>query len=177
MKTSTDGETTESEVPDVAMEMLKAEEGRTIHWQAGLREAGALTILRWGDRSNVQGVEAAHNPGVCMRAAGWEVSEKEQSYTTDICDRSVEIGSWEVSRPGLKMRAYSCIIRRFREPAGYGTERTFWNSDRLKAVVAGRRDAPRLVLLVYLPLTGSPAESGEDLQAILKATLCGQEPS
>ncbi len=160
-----------TEVPEVSMEILKAETGETIQWSGGLARGGAVTVIGWGDRSNVQGLENSHNPSVCMSGAGWNVSDQLKSYTEQIDGRSVEIGLWDVSRPGLKMSAYSCIVRRFQEPATYTAERTFWNSDRLKAVLAGRRDAPRLMLLVYLPQSDNRAEKNEDFEKILEAAL------
>lgn len=86
----------ETDVPDVAMEMLKASGGKTINWRGGEIPGGAVTILRWGDDSNVQGVEGPHNPGVCMKAAGWEVSERLETSSRMVCGFSVEIGRWEV---------------------------------------------------------------------------------
>ena len=131
-------------------------------------QGGAVTVIGWGDRSNVQGLENTHNPSVCMAGAGWNVSDQLKSTTQEINGRSVDIGLWDVSRPGLKMSAYSCIVRRFQEPATYTAERTFWNSDRLKAVLAGRRDAPRLMLLVYLPQSDNRAEKNDDFEKILR---------
>jgi hypothetical protein len=82
------------------------------------------------------------------------------------------LSPWQVSRQNLKMLAYSAVFRRF---SGAPTiERSSSRNDiRWGSVLSGRRDAPVLVMLVYIAATPEEqAAARGKLDEIMKATFC-----
>jgi hypothetical protein len=161
----------EQEIGAAAMEILKCSFGKMVIW-AGENGPMAATVLKWSDQSTVGGVENLHNPGACLQAAGWAIGAKTEFGTEDYCGAEAEVIGWDVSRPGLKMRAFSAIFRRFpmQRRSAFGS---FWNNDRLESVLAGRRDAPLLIVLGYVPITTSADDAHVRFQQVLHAALCG----
>jgi hypothetical protein len=106
-----------------------------------------------------------------LKSAGWIVGDQTDFGTEDFCGTKAEVMGWDVSRPGLKMRAFSAIFRRFpqqkRSPVG-----SFWNNDRLESVLAGRRDAPLLIVLGYVPITTSADDAHSRFREVVHAMLC-----
>lgn len=159
----------EQEIGAAAMEMLKCSFGKMVIWPS---EQGpmAATVLRWSDRSVVGGVESMHNPGNCLKAAGWAVAERRDLGFENFRGAGAEVTGWAVSRPGLKMWAFSAVFRRFTEtPKSDGA--TFWNSKRLESVLEGRRDAPQLIVLGYVPASTSVEDAHARFSEILRAAL------
>jgi len=160
----------EQEIGPAAMEILKCSFGKMVIWPS---EDGpmAATVLKWSDQSTVGGVENLHNPGACLQAAGWAIGDRTEFGTENFCGAKAEVIGWDVSRSGLKMRAFSAIFRRFpmQKRSAVGT---FWNNDRLESVLAGRRDAPQLIVLGYVPVTAAADDAHARFGAILRAALC-----
>jgi len=161
----------EQSIPSAAMEMLNCGYGRTLSW-SNMGSVSAVTILRWLDRSSSGGVESSHNPGTCLKAAGWTVGKSTLLGIEDYCGVTAEVTEWEVERPGIKMLAYSAVFRRF---AGAPSIKRILsrNDERWGAVFAGRRDAPVLVVLAYL--SADPSDSlapRERFRQIMKAGFC-----
>lgn len=132
-----------------AMEMLKCRFGESIYWMAD-GEPAAATILKWDDFSVYNGVEGMHNPGICLGSAGWIIHGSKQLGLQRFGGADAEVSEWEVSRPSLEMRAFSAVFRRFAS-TGVVAQNRFFFGQRLDAVLAGRRDAPIYIILVYLP--------------------------
>jgi hypothetical protein len=162
----------EQEIGPAAMEMLKCSFGKMVIWP-GENGPLAATVLKWNERSVVSGVESMHNPGNCLRAAGWQVGVRTDVGVEDYCGVSGDITCWEVSRPGIRMRAFLAVFRRFAEDKKPKVN-SFWNSNRLEPVITGRRDAPRLIILGYVPAEASISEAHATFQSILHAALCGK---
>jgi len=165
-------------IGDVAAEMLKCDFGETLTWSMGAN-FGALTIIKWNDASVVSGVEGMHNPGNCLAAAGWKIGEKHMLGLQEFCDSESEVTEWDVERPGLRMRAFSCVFRKFRESVSNDRSNRYWNSRRMEPVLDGRRDAPRIIVLVYLPIDFTSTEGSQysEFTALMNATFCGEEKS
>ena len=159
----------EKEIGDAAMEMLKCSYGRTLLWTG---EAGpqAVTTLKWSDRSVVSGVESMHNPGNCLKAAGWTIGKRTDYGVEKFGSVTAEVTQWEVSRGDLQMLAYSAVFRRFADRPAATTQK-IWASTRLQPVLDGRRDAPVFILLAYLPLgpTGTESEVHARFQSLMRA--------
>lgn len=160
----------EQEIGPAAMEILKCSFGKMVIWP-GEDGPMAATVLKWSEDSIVGGVENLHNPGACLSAAGWAVGAQTNFGTEDFCGAKAEVIGWDVSRPGLKMRAFSAIFRRFpmQKRSAFGA---FWNNDRLESVLAGRRDAPLLIVLGYVPVSTSADDAHGRFQRVLHAALC-----
>lgn len=167
----------EQEIGDAAMEMLKCSFGRTLIWRGPDGAPMAVTAIRWSDRSIVGGVESMHNPGVCLRAAGWEIGEKTEFGVEDYCGANAEVTQWEVSQGGQRMMAYSAVFRRFAGEIAKDQTK-FWNSKRFDSVLTGRRDAPVMILLAYLPVSdfGDSSTGHDRFGQIMKDVFCPAAP-
>jgi hypothetical protein len=166
----TSADSKEQDIGAAAMEMLKCSYGKTLMW-ADAPSFAAMTVLKWDERSVVGGVDSMHNPGNCLAAAGWIVGKRTDLGVQDYCGTSCSVIEWEVSRGELKMRAFSAVFRRFAgEDAPVATGG--WNSTRLKSVFTGRRDAPLLILLAYLPEGPNPAEVPVRFREIMRSLFC-----
>ncbi len=169
---ATGGQSKEQGIGDAAMEMLKCSYGRTLIWMESANDPVGVTTIRWNDRSIVGGLESMHNPGNCLRAAGWTIGKKTEFGTEDFCGANCEVTQWEVSQGGHQMLAYSAVFRRF-TGAAPKPEKSFWNNKRLQPVFSGRRDAPVLILLGYLPVESGSIDSGHvRFQQIMHAVFC-----
>jgi hypothetical protein len=159
------------DVGDAAREILKCSFGKTLSWATGSNVA-AVSVIRWDDRSSAGGVESSHNPGMCLGAAGWTIGTRTQLGFEEYCGSGAEVTEWEVSRPNIQMLAYSAVFRRF---SGAPTieRRTSRNDIRWGSVFAGRRDAPVLVMLVYI--SGEKTAARAKLDRIMRAALCTPE--
>lgn len=153
-----------------AMEMLKCRFGESIYW---LNETGpaAVTILKWDDNSIVGGVEGMHNPGVCLSSAGWTIKGERSLGLLDFSGATAEVKEWNVSRGTLDMRAFSAVFRRFATTGVEKTDRI--HSERLDAVLAGRRDAPVYVVLAYLPASVSDAQVNKLFRELMDSIFAG----
>ena len=164
---------TGKDVDEMAMDTLKASFGHTLSWRE-IEGPAAVTVLGWNLRNAVGGAETMHNPGKCLRAAGWQVGAHTDFGTEVICGTSCDVAQWEVSREDFRMLAFSAVIRRFAdEPHKFKT--SFRYENRMRSVVDGRRDAPVFIVLGYLPLASEadvPAVRAR-FQKILRAILCG----
>lgn len=157
------------DIGTAAFEMLRCKFGETLYWNEGGAPA-ALTILKWDDSSVIGGVEGMHNPGNCLAAAGWQVGASEALGLRAYCGTTADVTVWEVRRGDLEMRAFSAVIRRFSVPA---LERSnFRNSERLDAVLAGRRDAPVYIILAYLPASVDPTVVQSLFDQLMRAGFC-----
>lgn len=170
--TASGAQVSERDIGSAAMEMLKCSYGRMAIW-SGPEGSMAATILRWDGSSMVSGVESMHNPSKCLGAAGWEIGARTDFGIEDYCGVSGDVTGWDVSRPGVKMRAFIAVFRRFAEDKKPKAN-SFWNSNRLEPVLTGRRDAPRLIVLGYVPAEASVDEAHATFQSILHAALCGK---
>jgi hypothetical protein len=165
----------EREIGDTAMEMLKCSFGKTLLWSSYGSGMSAVTILKWDERSVVGGVDAMHNPGTCLRAAGWTVGARSSLGVQNYCGVTAEVTRWEVSQQNTQMQAYSAIFRRYVETTKDEAGPKLWNSTRLKSVISGRRDAPLMILLAYLPVDIDSAASDAKFQQIMKAIFCNPD--
>jgi hypothetical protein len=113
-----------------------------------------------------------HNPGNCLGAAGWKVGARTVLGVREYCGVTCEVTRWNVSQGGVKMQAYSTVFRRYSEAVAEQASPRFWNDTRLKSVFTGRRDAPVLILLVYLPIGRDDAEADTRFDEIMRAVFC-----
>jgi hypothetical protein len=160
----------EQDIGSAATDILKCSYGKTLTW-VNDQGVAAVTVLRWGDRSTAGGVESSHNPGGCLAAAGWTVGAQTDLGFEDYYGTTAYVTEWQVRRPDIEMLAYSAVFRRF-AGAPIIERKTSRNDLRLGAVWSGRRDAPVLVILVYLP--GDPSEVAakrEQFKEIMQAAL------
>jgi hypothetical protein len=162
----------EQEIGSAAMDLLKCSFGRMVIWSSADGPMAA-TVLKWSDESVVSGVESMHNPGNCLKAAGWAIGEQRAFGVEDYCGATCEITGWDVSRPELKMRAFIAVFRRFADDPKPNSS-SFWNNRRLLPVLEGRRDAPVLIMLGYLPAAASMDAAHARFGSILHAALCPQ---
>jgi hypothetical protein len=171
--TASGAQVTERDIGSAATEMLKCSYGRMAIWN-GPAGSMAATILRWEGSSAVSGVESMHNPSKCLAAAGWQIGARTDFGIEDYCGVSGNVTGWDVSRPGVQMRAFIAVFRRFAEDKKPKAN-SFWNSNRLEPVITGRRDAPRLIILGYVPAEASMDEAHATVQSLLRAALCGKQ--
>jgi hypothetical protein len=164
----------DQDIGSTAMEMLKCAYGKTLIW-GGTAGSAAATVLKWSEDSVVGGVETLHNPGICLSAAGWKIGKETALGMEKFGGTYCRVTEWEVSRNGTEMRAFSAVVRRFAESkeADAGKYR---NSERLESVLQGRRDAPVLILLVYVPVGSSEADTKAQFREVMEAALGGSEP-
>jgi hypothetical protein len=152
------GYSAEQEVDETTMGILKASFGRTVTWQQNGMPAAA-TILEWKGRNAVGGAETMHNPGKCLRAAGWKVESSSPFDLEEYGGTSCDVAQWKVSRGDFRIAAFSAVLRRYTgEPHKFETH--FKYDNRLRSVIDGRRDAPAFIILAYLPL---PADGDTNL--------------
>jgi hypothetical protein len=165
-------ESNEREIGDTAMEMLKCSFGKTLLWSSYGGGMSAVTVLKWDERSVVGGVDAMHNPGTCLRAAGWAVGARTSLGVQNYCGVTAEVTRWEVSQQNTQMQAYSVVFRRYVETKSDEGGPKLWSNTRLKSVISGRRDAPVMILLAYLPVDIDAAASDAKFHQIMKALFC-----
>jgi hypothetical protein len=161
------------EVAQVAMEMLKCSFGETVSWTNGYSFAAA-SVLKWIDRSTVSGTEAMHNPGVCLRGAGWNILGSRDLGVMKFDNATAEVTEWDVEQGDIRMKAFISVFRRFaNEDKDNRDRRRYWNAARLDPVVDDRRDAPLMTMLVYLPMTfgETPGRTCERFNSIMQAAL------
>ncbi|MGH8048509.1 MAG: hypothetical protein ACREKL_14810 [Chthoniobacterales bacterium] len=161
----------EEDVGETPREILNCSYAKTLSWVVAGR-ISAVTVIRWDDRSSAGGVESSHNPGNCLQSAGWTIGTRTNLGFDDYCGVTAEVTEWEVQRPGIQMTAYSAVFRRF---AGAPTivRKTSRADLRWGAVWSGRRDAPMLVVLVYL--VGDPSDQArvrEQFKTIMRTAFC-----
>jgi hypothetical protein len=160
-------------VGDSAIEMLKCSFGETVSWETP-GSFSAASVLKWDDRSAVGGTEVMHNPGNCLRSAGWTILDKATLGSKTFHGATAEVTSWDVEQSGMQMKAFIAVFRRFGDlDRSERDARRYWNASRLDSVIEGRRDAPLMILLVYLPLgfADSPSVAKERFESIMNAAL------
>ncbi len=165
----------EREIGDAAMEMLKTSYGRTLFWSTFAGSVSAVTVLKWDERSVVGGVDAMHNPGNCLGAAGWSVGSVTPLGVQSYCGVTAEVTKWAVSQQGIDMQAYSAVFRRYADTEMPAVLPNFWNNTRLRSVLSGRRDAPVMILLAYLPVDIDAAAGDASFRRIMRAVFCPPE--
>lgn len=160
-------------VGTAAMEMLKCNFGETVSWNSGLTFSAA-SVLKWDERSAVAGTEAVHNPGICLRGAGWTILGTSDLGVMQFDGTTAEVTEWDVEQGGIKMKAFISVFRRFAyQEKDSRNPRRYWNAARLDPVFDGRRDAPLMILLVYLPVdfAETPEGTRERFRSIMQAAL------
>jgi hypothetical protein len=169
----------DKDIGEGAMDMLKCVYGRTLYWSDGYGPS-AVTVLEWGERSYVGGVENLHNPGICLRSAGWTVGESKSLGVQRYGGATCETTEWEVQQGAVSMKAFSAVFRRFAEAEKVDSKLDeYWNSTRLRSVLSGRRDAPILIVLGYFSETDDPfaTSAGARFGQIMQAVLGNSETS
>jgi len=167
------------EVAAAAMEMLKCSFGETVSWNSGY-SFSAVSVLRWDDRSTVSGTETMHNPGNCLRGAGWNILGSADLGVMRFHDTTAEVTEWDVEQGGTQMKAFIAVFRRFAvEDTDDREPRRYWNAARLDPVFDGRRDAPLMIMLAYLPpqFGETPERTRDRFKAIMQAALDEQAKS
>ena len=162
----------ERDIGSTATEMLKCSYGKTLAWFNPRGAMSALTVLKWDERSVVGGVESMHNPGNCLGAAGWTIGARTALGVENFCGVTCEVVKWDVSQSGFNMQAYSAVFRRYSETEALSEGAQFWNNGRLRSVLSGRRDAPVLILLAYLPAGNDSKAVDENFRQIMRSILC-----
>lgn len=160
-------------VGDAAIEMLKCSFGETVSWETP-GSFSAASVLKWDDDSAVGGTETMHNPGNCLRSAGWTILDKNSLGPITFHGATAEVTSWNVEQSGIRMQAFIAVFRRFGDlDRSQLDRRRYWNAARLDSVVEGRRDAPLMIVLVYLPIgfLDLPSASRERFESIMNAAL------
>lgn len=146
----------DKDIGEGAVDMLKCAYGHTLYWSDAYGPS-AVTVLEWGTRSYVGGVENLHNPGICLRSAGWIVGESKSLGVQRYGDVTCETTEWKVQQGAVSMRAYSAVFRRFSETEKVDPQiHDYWDATRLRSVFSGRRDAPILIVLGYFSETEDP---------------------
>lgn len=163
----------EKNIGAAAMEMLKCSYGETLIWRNFEGVMSAVTVLKWDERSVVGGVESMHNPGTCLKAAGWDVGAQTVFGVENYCGVTCEVTKWAVSQNSIQMQAYSAVFRRYAETEAEKASPKFWNNMRLNSVLSGRRDAPVLILLAYLP-ADTERQTDASFRHIMRAVFCGE---
>lgn len=160
-------------VAATAMEMLKCSFGETVSWQ-NTHAFAAASVLRWDERSAVAGTETMHNPGNCLRGAGWNILTKNDLGAMRFHDSVADVTEWDVEQSGIGMKAFIAVFRRFGEVEREQRDpRRYWNAARLDPVFDGKRDAPLMIVLVYLPIGFSDTDMAvrERFRAIMDSAL------
>lgn len=166
-------------VGTAAMEMLKCNFGETVSWSSDF-SFSAASVLRWSERSSVAGTEAMHNPGSCLRGAGWKILGQSDLGVMHFNGSVAEVTEWDVEQGSVRMKAFISVFRRFGNPEKDTRDRKrYWNAARLDPVIDGRRDAPLMILLVYLPMGGldTPETTRARFMTIMEAALSGRNAS
>jgi len=164
------------DIGSTATEMLKCSYGRTLSWSDAYGPS-AMTVLEWGEHSYVGGVEDMHNPGVCLRAAGWTIGASRSLGIQRYGDATCETTVWDIQQGALSMHAFSAVFRRFQEAEKVDAELgKYWNSTRLRSVFSGRRDAPVLIVLGYFPEGGAFSSTPEErFDQVMRAAFRNSE--
>ena len=142
---------TEFPASDQVQEVLRYDEMRGARWvDPASRVAWNVNFIEWEPDKDLNGINAVHNPTICLPSAGMELVKSLGERTVEVGGQSISFQCFIFETQGRQLYVFSAANQEFdMEMADYeGAE--FARGNRISSVETGNRQGPRQVMHVYL---------------------------
>lgn len=171
---------TEFPTSDQVQEVLRYDEMRGARWlDPASRVTWNVNFIEWEPDNDLNGINAVHNPTICLPSAGMELVETLGPKNVEIGTENVPFQCFLFETAGRKLYVFSTANQKLKmETATYSDSALGMRASRLEPMESGNRQGPEQVLHVYLmgprSFDEALAELKSGLDKFVKAESAGK---
>ena len=142
---------TEFPTSDQVQEVLRYDEMRGARWvNPASQVAWNVNFIEWEPENDLNGINAVHNPTICLPSAGMQLVDSLGERTVEVGGQSIPFQCFTFKTQGRQLFVFSAANQELdMEMATYeGAE--FARGNRLSGFETGNRQGPGQVMHVYL---------------------------
>lgn len=165
------------EIGEREREILHCETGVSASWQDMSGNAWNAFVLSWAPDKKLSDVDSAHNPTICLPAAGFELVEAGPVVNMPIGDDQMPFQTWIFKQGGMPVYVFMGVRRQYEVGELFlvtGTGRESKLNRALEKASVGLRGAPLQALQLFVRGPRSLEEATE--LAIEKVRTLDQGP-
>ena len=143
---------TEFPTSDQVQEVLRYDEMRGAHWvDPASRVAWNVNFIEWEPDKNLNGINAVHNPTICLPSAGMQLVKSLGRKMVDVGGEPVPFQCFLFETQGRELYVFSSANQELKmETATFSDSNLGMRVSRLEPMEAGNRQGPGQVMHVYL---------------------------